>query len=64
MVSFAEAEYGSRRLPAGTGVRRAAWQSILYWRINLFDPHRLFNWLGLPWAAAFPDGAATRHKAH
>ena len=28
--------------------RRAAprtWQSILYWRINLFDPERLFTWL-------------------
>jgi len=31
--------------PARAGPRRFTWKSILYWRINLFDPDRLFNWL-------------------
>jgi len=30
---------------ARAGPRRFSWQSILYWRINLFDPDRLFDWL-------------------
>jgi multidrug efflux pump subunit AcrA (membrane-fusion protein) len=31
--------------PQRAGPPRFTWKSILYWRINLFDPDRLFNWL-------------------
>ncbi len=42
---------------AKSGPRRVTWQSILSWRINLFDPDRLFGWvepkIRLFWTPAF-----------